>query len=313
MVQQRHEAPAFLLVRFTGWYPQYRKVAKMEMTELAGAQQQVAQHTTDAIAGVAPAAPPREEQRQQQAERLEEGLQTSVHWSAYPAMPTPQLAEMRGQSMAGSATVLTITAVLVGATHAAVALGELDGFQPSLFLGAIWGAASVALLCLLGLMFGDPGVIERCEERCTPLPDGAVRERILSGQPITSDIRNIDDPVRGTFCVRCLVWRAPAERAHHCSTCGRCVKAFDHHCGVFGRCIAGDGFRGNMGYFKVIIAMAPLGGVIALAAVAAAAAQNDSWAQLGMYAGIGLAAYCGLALLCGGVASFFGRRRLLAF
>ena len=219
---------------------------------------------------------------QQQAERLEEGLQASVsvHWSTYPALPTPQLAVMRGQSLAGCTTVICIIAVCVGGTHGTVSLGKVNGPLTPLLLGGIWVAASIALLCLCGLMFGDPGVIKRCQERCVPLPDGPVREHISLGQPIPSELRNVDDPERGTFCVRCLVWRAPSERAHHCSTCNRCVKAFDHHCGVFGRCIAGDGFRGNMGFFKVIIAMAPLGFVITMASVVVAApnlAEMHMW------------------------------------
>lgn len=277
----------------------------MEMTEWTDAQQSE-QQTPD----VASSAPDRE---QQPAERLEEGLQASVDWTAYPALPMPQLSEMRSQSMVGCATVLCIAALCLGGTHAAVVLGELERPLPEIFLGGIWAAAFIALMCLFGLLCGDPGVIKRSEERCTPLPDGQVRERILSMQPITSEIRNIDDPVRGTFCVRCLVWRAPSERAHHCSTCGRCVKAFDHHCGVFGRCIAGDGCGGNMGYFRVIIAMAPVGGVITMAAVAAAAANKESWAQVGMWLGIGLAGYFGLAIICGGAAFFAGRRRFLFF
>jgi len=188
-------------------------------------------------------------------------------WSEFPAMPPPRLTSMRMEACGGCTTVLCIIAVCVGGTHWAVlSLGEMEDPLPPLFLSAIWAETLVALCCLAGLMFGDPGVVLRSEQRCKPVPDG-VADLLRAGQPIPADMRNIEDPVRGTFCVRCLVWRGSDEKAHHCSTCQRCVTDFDHHCGVFGRCIAGRGFRGNMGYFKVIIAMALVGIVTFVAAL----------------------------------------------
>jgi len=179
--------------------------------------------------------------------------------SALPAMPPPRLMSMRTEAACGCTTVLAIIGVCVGGTHWSVlVLGKMDNPFPPLFLSAIWAEALVALLCLAGLMFGDPGVVERSELRCLPMPDD-IADLLRAGQAIPADMRNIEDAVQGTYCVRCMVWRGHDEKAHHCSTCQRCVTDFDHHCGVFGRCIAGRGCRGNMGYFKVIIAMALMG------------------------------------------------------
>jgi len=89
-------------------------------------------------------------------------------------------------------------------------------------LGAVWTAAIGALVCLTGLMFGDPGVITRSEERCKPIPHGLIRKQLLAGQGLSSAIRNYDDPTHGSYCVRCLIWRRAADKAHHCSICQRC-------------------------------------------------------------------------------------------
>ena len=98
-------------------------------------------------------------------------------------------------------------------------------------------------------------------------------------------LQNLTGPDgKSSYCVRCLVWRRGRRRGwheldvdcasddnadwdcfpHHCSVCQRCVLYFDHHCGVFGRCIAGRGWGGNIGYFKMLILMGVLGPVSAM-------------------------------------------------
>ncbi|CAK9029135.1 Palmitoyltransferase ZDHHC11 (DHHC domain-containing protein 11) (Zinc finger DHHC domain-containing protein 11), partial [Durusdinium trenchii] len=156
------------------------------------------------------------------------------------------------------------------------------------FLFAIHLEALVAVLCLLGLMWGDPGVVRRSRSNALPIPPPA-QEALQVGQSIEG-LQNIKEG-EDMYCVRCCVWRRHGDSSkptwqsskiswmasfccddgmsnfHHCSTCQRCVANFDHHCGVFGRCIAGRGFGGNMGFFKTIIAMAMAGAVTCFASV----------------------------------------------
>lgn len=206
-----------------------------------------------------------------------------------PTLPEPNLRIQRGQSAVGCTTVVSITFALIGISHVAVHLvPEFPANVREVLFVLLYSAATVAIVCLAGLMLGDPGVIRRSAHSTFPLPLD-ISERLAAGSTL-SGLDNIRDGTR-TFCVRCFVWRDEAPpgltswngachkrlfscrspKPHHCSVCQRCVAAFDHHCGFFGRCIAGRGLGGNMGFFCGVIAAAWLGlpSTVAIVAVAA--------------------------------------------
>eukprot|EP01064_Diplonema_japonicum_P024985 TRINITY_DN3583_c2_g3_i1.p1 TRINITY_DN3583_c2_g3~~TRINITY_DN3583_c2_g3_i1.p1 ORF type:complete len:286 (+),score=23.69 TRINITY_DN3583_c2_g3_i1:88-945(+) len=54
------------------------------------------------------------------------------------------------------------------------------------------------------------------------------------------------------FCPNCCHWKPP--RAHHCSTCKKCVLKYDHHCPWVGNCI---GYY-NHKYFILLITYLPV-------------------------------------------------------
>ena len=133
---------------------------------------------------------------------------------------------------------------------------------------------SVATVSLLGVMLSDPGWLQRSPHTCFPLP-AVVLERLCAGtgldglQNVIADYEQDDvhhQNVAGkeVFCVRCCIWRKAAATSsafptHHCSICQRCVADFNHHCPNLGRCIAGRGFGGNMGFYKVLLGTAASG------------------------------------------------------
>ncbi|KAL1522494.1 hypothetical protein AB1Y20_017482 [Prymnesium parvum] len=230
-----------------------------------------------------------------------------------PPLPTPDLRTQRKQSMIGIGTVLGVITLCLGVGHAALLPEGLSSLTVRwVLLGMLYGESAIAIVCLVGILLSDPGVVKRNVRNCLPIPE-EVAERLTSDSPQQEQYdANISEGDR-VYCVRCFVWRdhqaqsvGPVTRllqlrcidswlqrrfrGHHCRTCQRCVLYFDHHCGVFGRCIAGRGLTGNMGYFCTILVMGQLGWLTTIISVclsviyritdANAASVNNSSVQL---------------------------------
>jgi len=221
-----------------------------------------------------------------------------------PPMPKPDLWKMRTESGVGCFMVCFIIGTCIATTHLGTNL-MVGLVHDELLVGIRWFIyvlAVVALGCLAGLMLGDPGVLKRSDRACLPLPS-EVEEKLIEGVPISQKENIVQEGY--TYCARCLLWRRPParkgplevcacsppeSRIHHCSICQRCVQHFDHHCSVFGRCIAGRGFSGNIGYFKVIIVTGQIAGFVAFVSFVvgmARSAEVRRWVLmgLGVYAG----------------------------
>lgn len=238
-----------------------------------------------------------------------------LDWTLLPPQPRPRYDVVRLECLSGWAVVVTCSVVAVVIVDATVVLSELQESFQVVLCAAIRAETCLALLCLLGVQCASPGIIQRSEERCLPVPEGAIRGAILEEEGcsiIEVRHKNIRNPCRGSYCVRCLVWRRDEDQAHHCSTCQRCVRDFDHHCNLLGRCIAGKGLSGNMAYFRGLLGIGWLGfaTVIISAMLAASKPQGrDQLSQWVTYAVVGISVLVGvvslLVAICCATAGFF--------
>lgn len=201
-----------------------------------------------------------------------------------PPLPTPKNKIILQETVGGISLVLLVIIIFISLTHgvAMTAIGTVPPGTTShtTFLLLIYGEALVATICLLGILFVDPGFIPRSPEACYPLPssveiwvrslldqqdkrkkasggdnaddgqivendnainnDTAERSNTAMIPPPTGYIVDTTNNTGRVYCTRCLVWREPGINYFHCGTCQRCCSYHDHHCTFFGRCIAGD-------------------------------------------------------------------------
>ena len=166
-------------------------------------------------------------------------LTSEIAWTDLPALPRPA-SRQRTECRMGCGIVLTIVATCVTATHGGVRTLECAARRWDWLLYVVYAEAAVALLCLAGLVFDDPGTVRRSRLTCEPVPPEA-RAKLQNMAP--PNLQNVTGADGRTFCVRCYVWR-PREppaydgdrfhahaNAHHCSTCRRYATDLDHHFG----------------------------------------------------------------------------------
>ncbi len=162
-------------------------------------------------------------------------VEVGVHGSwadvlALPKLPRPDYCAMRGEACCGNSLVLFLIFLFVAPMQAYASSKDVTMTTTmQAWMVAIYAEAAIAIFCLLGLMWGDPGTVKRTPENCFPQPD-IVAEKLRRGESLMS-VGNVTEDGR-VFCIRCLVWRPDDSEVHHCGTCQRCVVEFDHHCGV---------------------------------------------------------------------------------
>lgn len=64
-------------------------------------------------------------------------------------------------------------------------------------------------------------------------------ESLIQARNLPIFTRGFNGNVR--FCTKCLVLKP--DRAHHCSTCGKCICKMDHHCHWVSNCVAFDNYK----------------------------------------------------------------------
>ena len=157
----------------------------------------------------------------------QELLDSPENWSrihSLPPLPERHIWTMRRESAVGCTLVLILVSLLVSLTQG-VALAPGDAAPRGLIWAAlvlIYTEAAVALVCLLGLLFGNPGELKRSPQTCFPMPE-PVADRLSRGESLDGldtgvlDLTFDDDSF--VSALSCL----PAETV--CSLAARTVHA----------------------------------------------------------------------------------------
>ncbi|XP_027047703.1 palmitoyltransferase ZDHHC3-like [Pocillopora damicornis] len=109
---------------------------------------------------------------------------------------------------------------------------------------SIWGSLHVCIFNIIVLLltishvrasFSDPGVVAR--------PSSSLDFSEIN----KAKTKQTESENEWTVCAKCEAYRPP--RAHHCRTCGRCIRKMDHHCPWINNCVG----EANQKYFILFL------------------------------------------------------------
>lgn len=114
----------------------------------------------------------------------------------------------------------------------------------------------MAFSSLIVCVTRDPGIVSPQASSPTEREEIGVREALMPSD---------DFSMPGRWCRKC--WAPKPERAHHCSTCGRCVLKMDHHCPWLGSCIGHRTYPAFLHFLCSVTLLAIYIGVISVDAL----------------------------------------------
>jgi hypothetical protein len=132
---------------------------------------------------------------------------------ALPPLPDQDLCAMRGEACCGNSLVLFLIFLFVAPMQAYVAQssGPIT-VMVYIWMAAIYAEAATAIICLIGLMWGDPGTVKRTPENCFPLPE-VVAERLRNGRSLDG-VGNVTEVRTSLAWPRLRACKARAARGH---------------------------------------------------------------------------------------------------
>ena len=132
-------------------------------------------------------------------QELLDGPQAWSRVRSLPALPERHIWTMRREAVVGCTLVCLLISLLVGLTQGVALAPGAAAPRPLIWaaLALIYAEAAVALLCLLGLLFGNPGEVKRSPQSCFPMPE-RVADRLSQGESLDG-LANLSSDGR-TYC-----------------------------------------------------------------------------------------------------------------